>query len=84
MQHFQGVLPTARDILLSANGYGSEAVAHLAAHVYRGAILPPEVCQEPVFNSWEILASGLVSLILNHPASLRACIQETDLLTPSL
>ena len=84
MQHFQGVLPTARDILLSASGYGSGAVAHVAANGYRGAILPPAVCQEPVFNSWEIPTSGLVSLILNLPPSLRAYFQETDLLTPSL
>ena len=84
MQHFQGVLPGARDILLSASGFGTEAVAHLVANGYRGAILPPDVSQEQVFHSWEILTSGLVSLILNLPPRLRAYIQERDLLTPSL
>ena len=84
MQRVQGVLPEARHILESATGFGSGAVAHLAARGYRGAILPPEVSQEPIFNSWGILTSGLVSLILNLPPSLRTYIQETDLLRPSL
>ena len=51
---------------------------------YRAAILPREVIDQPVFDSWGILTSGLVSLILNLPKNLRDYIKETDLMTPSL
>ena len=84
MQHYKEILPTTRDILLSAKGFGDEAVAHLAANGYRGAILPTDIDNERVFNSWEVLTSGLASLILNLPTSLRAYIRETDLFTPAL
>ena len=84
MQHCQGVLPPARDILLSASGYGSEAVAHLAANGYRGAILPREAEYEHVFNSWQILTSGLASLILKSSFQPTSLYLETDLFTPSL
>ena len=84
MQHFQGILPEARHILESAAGFGAETIAHLATNGYRGAILPQEVNEQPVFNAWDILTSGLVSLILNLPTNLRAYVQETDLLKPSL
>ena len=84
MQHYTEILPTTRGILLSAKNFGDEAVAHLAANGYRGAILPTDIDTEHVFGSWEVLTAGLASLILNLPTSLRAYIRETDLFTPSL
>ena len=84
MQHFTEVLPPARDILLGARGYGSPAVAQLAAKGYRGAILPHNMNCQDVFNRWEILVAGLASLILNLPITLRTFINEVDIAASSL
>ena len=84
MQHFTEIMPPARDILLSAHGFGTAAVAHLAANGYRGAILPPNMNTEDVFNNWEVLVAGLASLILNPPSTLRTYLNEADLVTSCL
>ena len=84
MQHFTEILPPARNILLSAHGFGTSAVAHLAATGYRGAILPPNMNTEDVFNNWEVLVAGLTSLILNLPLTLRTYLNEVDLVAAYL
>ena len=79
MQIFDSPPPEAIHVLGSANGFGPRAVQELQQRGYRGAILPESIRTTPAFSDWDILTSGLASLILHLPGDLRAYIRETEL-----
>ena len=83
MQHFKGATIEARHILQPAVGYGPAAIQRLDEVGYRGAILPADLAQQPVFNQWSILCAGLASLILTTPASIRQYLTEVCTNSPT-
>ena len=66
----------ARHILQTAVGFGTAAIQRLDETGYRGAILPDNLAEQPVFDQWPILCAGLASLTLTMPDSLRQYLQE--------
>ena len=80
MEHFTEVRADAYYVLNSAPGFGMPAIEDLRQRGYRGAILPESHRQAPAFQDWDILTSGLASLILNLPEDLRTYIRETELI----
>ena len=79
MQHFKGAQPGVRHILQPATGFGTCSIDRLEQIGYRGAFLPKELAEQPVFDQWDVLCAGLASLILSLPTSLLEYIRSIPL-----